>query len=239
MKFFKLILLASLALGFNFSFAQKESKGKFEVEVKQVKQLGFLLSTTQDKKGKKPLIVFLHGSGEKGTDTEKLKVHGPLKYIKNNPLDAYILAPQCPENDYWDAEALYRLILKIQKENPDIDTNRIYLTGLSMGGWGAWNLAIAHPEMFAALVPICGFVDRVPMIENCKIAAIPTRIFHGLLDDVVSVDYAIAIYKKLKNCPDAKVALTIFDDANHDSWTRVYDHPEIYQWMMGQTKNTQ
>jgi predicted peptidase len=67
-------------------------------------------------------------------------------------LDAYVLAPQCPENEYWDSEVLYQLILKI-KENA-IDSNRIYLTGLSMGGWGAWNLAFAHPEMFAALVPI-------------------------------------------------------------------------------------
>ncbi len=239
MGYAKQILYTALLLQLNFSFAQKESKGKFEAEIKQFRQMGFLLSTPESKQGKKPLIVFLHGSGEKGTDTEKLKVHGPLKYIKNNALDAYILAPQCPENDYWDAEALYRLILKIQKENPNIDASRIYLTGLSMGGWGAWNLAIAHPEMFAALVPICGFVDRVPMIENCKIAAIPTHIFHGLLDDVVSVDYAIAIYKKLKACPEAKVELTIFDDANHDSWTRVYDHPGIYQWMMDQTKNTQ
>jgi predicted peptidase len=68
-------------------------------------------------------------------------------------LDAYVLAPQCPENEYWDSEVLYQLILKI-KENA-IDSNRIYLTGLSMGGWGAWNFA--HPEMFAALVPIAGF----------------------------------------------------------------------------------
>lgn len=64
-----------------------------------------------------------------------------------------------------------------------------------MGAWGAWNLAFAHPEMFAALVPIAGFVDRVPMMENCKIKDIPTRIFHGLVDDVVDVNYSIAIYK--------------------------------------------
>ena len=144
------------------------------------------------------------------------------------------MAPQCPENEYWDSEVLYQLILKIQKENA-IDSNRIYLTGLSMGGWGAWNLAFAHPEMFAALVPIAGFVDRVPMIENCKIATIPIRIFHGLVDDVVDVNYSIAIYKKLKPCNSA-IELTIFDDAGHDSWTRVYDNKEIYEWMFQQIK---
>jgi predicted peptidase len=126
------------------------------------------------------------------------------------------------------------LILKIQKENT-IDSSRIYLTGLSMGGWGAWNLAFAHPEMFAALVPIAGFVDRVPMIENCKIATIPIKIFHGLVDDVVDVNYSIAIYKKLKPC-NSNISLTIFDDAGHDSWTRVYDNKEIYDWMFQQIK---
>lgn len=184
---------------------------------------------------KKPLIVFLHGSGERGTDVQKVTVHGPLKYIKNSELDAFVLAPQCPENLYWDSESLYQLIQKILLDNPNIDPNRIYLTGLSMGAWGAWNLAFAHPELFAALVPIAGFVDRVPMIENCKIKHIPTQIFHGLLDDVVAVDYAIAIYKKLKPC-STNLELTIFDNANHDSWTRVYDDKKIYEWMFQQLK---
>jgi len=218
-----------------FASAQSDVKGTMKTEIIQVKELGYALHIPKNTKKEKPLIVFLHGSGEKGSDIEKVKVHGPFKYIKTHKLDAYILAPQCPENDYWDEEVLYRLIQKIQNEN-NIDANRIYLTGLSMGGWGAWNLAFAKPDLFAALVPICGFVDRVPMIENCKIKNIPIRIFHGLLDDVVDVSYATTIYKKLKTCnPDVK--LTIFDDANHDSWTRVYDNPEIYDWMLKQIKS--
>lgn len=182
-----------------------------------------------------PLIIFLHGSGERGTDVEKVKVHGPLKYVNNNTLDAFILAPQCPENTYWESESLFQLIQKICKENPNIDPQRIYLTGLSMGAWGVWNLAFAHPEMFAAIVPIAGFVDRVPMVENCKIKHIPTHIYHGLLDDVVDVNYAVEIYKKLKTC-SLNIALTIFDDANHDSWSRVYDNAKTYEWMFQQIK---
>lgn len=216
------------------SFSQKEVNGKMETKIVEKYELGYALHIPANTNEKKPLIVFLHGSGEKGTDIEKVKVHGPFKYLKTHELDAYILAPQCPENEYWNEEVLYRLILKIQKEN-NIDANRIYLTGLSMGGWGAWNLAFAHPETFAALVPIAGFVDRVPMIEDCKIKNIPTRIFHGLLDDVVNVDYAITIYKKLKTC-NANVQLTIFDDAGHDSWSKVYDNQEIYDWMFKQIK---
>ena len=217
-----------------FSFSQSEVNGKMKTEIVEKHELGYVLHMPANTKEKKPLIIFLHGSGEKGTDIEKVKVHGPFKYLKSHALDAYILAPQCPENEYWNEEVLYRLILKIQKEN-NIDPSRIYLTGLSMGGWGAWNLAFAHPETFAALVPIAGFVDRVPMIEDCKIKNIPIRIFHGLLDDVVNVDYAITIYKKLKTC-NANVELTIFDDAGHDSWSKVYDNQEIYDWMFKQTK---
>jgi len=215
-------------------FAQKDIVGKEKIEVLQKQELAYTLHIPLDTKEKKPLIIFLHGSGEKGTDIEKVKIHGPFKYLKSHELDSYILAPQCPENEYWNAEILYRLILKIQKEN-NIDSRRIYLTGLSMGAWGAWNLVFAHPEIFAAFVPIAGFVDRVPMIENCKIKAIPIRIFHGLLDDEVSVDYSIRIYKKLKNC-NADVQLTIFDDAGHDSWSKVYDNAEIYEWMFKQIK---
>ena len=216
------------------SFAQKAEGGSFTTSLTVNKTLNYILHVPQKTKEKKPLIVFLHGSGEKGNDLEKVKVHGPLKYLKDHTIDAYVLAPQCPENEYWDAEVLYRLILKIQKEN-NIDEKRIYLTGLSMGGWGAWNLAFAHPDMFAALVPIAGFVDRVPMIENCKIKDIPTRIFHGLLDDVVDVSYSTIIYKKLKPC-STDIQLTIFDDANHDSWSRVYDNKDIYDWMLQQKK---
>jgi predicted peptidase len=228
-------LILGLTLLFSlFSNAQKDVVANIKTEIVTTHELNYALHLPVNTKEKKPLIIFLHGSGEKGTDIELVKMHGPFKYLKSNELDAFVLAPQCPDNEYWDSEVLYQLILKIQKEN-NIDANRIYLTGLSMGGWGAWNLAFAHPEMFAALVPIAGFVDRVPMIENCKIASIPIRIFHGLVDDVVDVNYSIAIYKKLKPC-NSNIELTIFDDAGHDSWTRVYDNKEIYDWMFQQTK---
>lgn len=219
---------------FPFEILAQESEGSFSTEIKKQFSYGYILQKPENLKEKKPLLIFLHGSGEKGTNLEKVKLHGPLKYIQNNTIDAFILAPQCPENEYWESESLHLLIQKIIKEN-NIDNNRIYLTGLSMGAWGAWNLAFAHPETFAALVPICGFVDRVPMIENCKIANIPTRIFHGLMDNVVDANYSISIYKKLKPC-SKDIELTLFDDANHDSWTRVYNNSAIYEWMFQQIK---
>ena len=213
---------------------QIETSGTIKAELVSKFELNYLLQKPNNNKDLKPLIIFLHGSGEKGTDLEKLKIHGPLKYAKTHELDAYILAPQCPENKYWESEELYLLIQKVLAENK-IDKSRIYLTGLSMGAWGSWNLAFAHPELFAALVPIAGFVDRVPMVENCKISTIPIRIFHGLQDDIVNANYSIAIFNKLRGC-NKDIKLQLFDDANHDSWTRVYDNPAIYEWMLMQKK---
>ncbi|MCC9074207.1 prolyl oligopeptidase family serine peptidase [Flavobacterium sp. F-65] len=228
--------LAVTALLFSIiSFAQTIVNGNMKTEIIQKHELGYALHIPASIKEKKPLLIFLHGSGEKGTDIEKVKIHGPFKYLKDHKLDAYVLAPQCPENEEWDAEVLYRLILKIQKEN-NIDSDRIYVTGLSLGGWGTWNLAFAHPDMFAAIVPISGFVDLIQLEQTCKIAKIPTRIFHGLMDDVVNIDYAITIYKELKKC-NSNVELTIFDDAGHDSWSRVYDNQQIYDWMFKQVRN--
>lgn len=227
----RIILFFFIATNLNFSQNKAE---QFSVEIKTKYSYQYFLNKPEGN-SLKPLIIFLHGSGERGTNIEMVKVHGPLKYNATTTLDAYILAPQCPENGYWESESLYALIQNVIKSNKNIDTSRIYLTGLSMGAWGAWNLAFAHPDMFAALVPIAGFVDRVPMIENCKIASIPTRIFHGLLDDVVDVNYSIEIYKKLQKC-NKDIELIVFDDANHDSWTRVYDNHVIYDWMFQQKK---
>ena len=227
----KLLLFLFSAMG----FAQSETNGKLKTVVVANYELGYALHKPANIKEKKPLIVFISGDGEKGTDIEKVKIHGPLKYLKTHQLDAYVLAPQCKEGEKWSIESIYELILKIQKENK-IDPDRIYVTGLSSGGWAAWNLALSYPDMFAAIVPISGFVDLIELESACKIANIPTRIYHGLLDDVVKVDYAIAIYKELKKCNAKDVQLTIFDDAGHDSWTRVYDNPEIYDWMLKQIK---
>ncbi|OXB07299.1 phospholipase [Flavobacterium plurextorum] len=216
-------------------FAQSETTGKIKTVVVTNYELGYVLHKPLNIKEKKPLIVFISGDGEKGTDLEKVKINGPLKYLKTHQLDAYVLASQCKEDENWDIESIYQLILKIQKENK-IDSERIYVTGLSSGGWASWNLAFAHADLFAANVPVAGFVDLIQLEKACEIANIPTRIYHGLLDDVVNVNYAITIYKELKKCNAKDVQLTIFDNAGHDSWTRVYDNPEIYDWMFKQKK---
>lgn len=216
------------------SFAQKDIVSKVKIEVVQKQELGYALHIPLNTKEKKPLLIFLHGSGENGSDVEKVKIHGPFKYLKSHDLDFFVLAPQCPEGQQWNPDILYELILKVQKEN-NIDANRIYLTGLSSGGWGTYSLALKHPEMFAAVMPVSGFVDIIQLEDICKMAGIPTRIFHGLLDDVVPVDNDITIYKELKKC-NKDIELTLFNDAGHDCWTQVYGNPETYAWMLKQIK---
>ncbi len=228
-------ILFLFLFAFHIAFSQSEVSGMIQADIIQKKELGYALHLPSNLKEKKPLIVFLHGDGEKETDIEKVKIHGPFDYLKTHKLDAYVLAPQCRENEKWSSEILYRLIQKIQKEY-NIDNNKIYLTGLSSGGWATWNLALEHPDLFAALVPIASFVDLIELEEICKLKSIPIKIFHGLLDDVVTVDYPMNVYKALKKC-DANIKMTIFDDANHNSWTRVYDNQEIYDWMFQQVKN--
>lgn len=225
------ILLMALA---NTATAQSK-KGQFETILKEQINYGYWLNTPKKEASNKPLIIFLHGSGEKGNDVQLLKNHGPLAYPQLDQIDAYILAPQCPTDKYWEPHGLMQLIEKVIVEK-NIDRSRVYLTGLSMGAWGAWNLAYSYPNTFAALIPIAGFVDRIALVENCKIAHIPTRIYHGVLDDVVDPNYSIEIYKKLKICAK-DLKLTLFDDANHDSWTKVYNDPKTYQWLLTQKIN--
>ena len=215
-------------------FFAQEIKSEFK-DIKSNTVYNFILKKPFDTSQTRPLILFLHGSGERGDDISKVKTHGPLKYLKDHKLDCYVLAPQCPVDKYWETEILFRMIKEIVSKY-NIDNKRIHLTGLSMGAWGAWNLAIDHPELFASLVLFAGFVDRIPMIEACKLKEIPIRIFHGQLDDVVDVFYSKEIYKRLKKCSQ-NIEITIFDDANHDSWTRVYENDEIYKWILMHSKN--
>ena len=136
------------------SFSQI-SEHSFDEKVEMPVKLDYVLYTPDEYKDSKenfPLIVFLHGAGERGTDLSKVATHGPLQYIKDgNELNAVVLAPQCPEGVYWQPHEVAALVKKVIKENR-IDENRVYLTGLSMGGYGVWATGGEYPELFAAMV---------------------------------------------------------------------------------------
>ncbi len=216
-----------------FTFSQ-ETKGVFSKEVKTRLEMNYVLQLPTNQKEKFPLLVFLHGSGERGTDLELVKSHSPFTYqqLINAPLA--ILAPQCPENVWWDTAAVYQLVVHIS-EKYKVDKTRIYLTGLSMGGWGTWKLSQEHPEMFAAIAPVCGPVDRLMIINADKLKDMPIRIYHGALDDIVPPIQSIEIFQKLKETNN-NVELFIFSNDNHNSWDSTYSDPKFYEWLLAQHK---
>ncbi len=200
-------------------------------------QTGYLLSLPEgyqsDTAKKWPLLFFLHGSGESGTDIEKVKVNGPPKLVaagKHFPF--IIVSPQAQDaGTGWVPEDLHRLLDYI-KQTYRVDDSRIYLTGLSMGGFGTWAFAMKHPEEFAAIIPICGGGDSA---EAWKLRHIPIWCFHGALDNVVPVARDEQMVEAAKRF-NPSVRFTVYPDANHNSWERTYNNDSVYAWLLGQTR---
>ncbi len=181
---------------------------------------------------KVPLLLFLHGAGERGKDLEKVKVHGPPRLIEEGRRFPFIVvAPQCRESRNWDPDVLTALLDRIAEEHP-VDLDRVYVTGLSMGGQGTWALAAAAPERFAAAAPICAPLLWLPS-ELLK--AIPIWCFHGAMDSVVPVDDSITMVRRLRRA-GCDVRFTVYPDADHDSWSATYANPEFYDWLLAQKR---
>ncbi len=177
-----------------------------------------------------PLIVFLHGSGERGSDLNKVKAHGPPKLVEQGKdMPFIIVSPQCPRGKWWPSrvETIMALIDEIA-EKYDVDQSRIYLTGLSMGGYGTWSVACAHPERFAAIVPICGG-GMTFIVHNLK--DMPVWAFHGAKDPAVPLKESQRMVNAV-NVSGGEAKLTVYPNAGHDSWTRTYDDPELYKWLL-------
>jgi len=180
--------------------------------------------------GKSPLIIFLHGAGERGDDIDLVKVHGPPKIVEaNKDFPFYVLSPQCASDSWWEAEQLVMLMDEVISMN-DIDETRIYLTGLSMGGYATWDLAQLRPDRFAAIAPICGG-SRMNAFRATLIKNVATWAFHGAMDTVVPLEASTRIVKALKNV-GGDVKFTIYPMAGHDSWTETYANPKLYEWFL-------
>jgi len=211
---------------------------KICVEIKRTIELNYLENLPKDYDGKKkyPLVIFLHGAGERGSDVKKVKVHGIPKLIekKSEVLQKYefiAVSPQCPEGYNWNFldEALETLI-KDCIEKLGVDTSRIYLTGLSMGGFGSWNLACRNPRAFAAVAPICGGLRGDGSEDLSVIAHLPLWVFHGAKDTVVPLSSSADPVAKLNEL-GANVRFTVYPELEHDSWTETYDNPNFYKWL--------
>jgi predicted peptidase len=187
-----------------------------------------------------PLILFLHGSGERGDNPEMLVVHGPPKLLTSTlDFPAIVLSPQAPEDTVWWGAKLDEVsaLLDHVEANYAVDAKRIYLTGLSMGGFGAWAMAVRQPHRFAAVVPVAGGWDSerdiVPR-NICDIKDVPIWVFHGAQDDIVLPKKAQLMVNALKKC-GVDVRFTLYPDAKHrESFERAYDDPELYAWMFEQ-----
>jgi predicted peptidase len=175
-----------------------------------------------------PLLLFLHGAGERGKEIDSVKKHGPPKLIEEGRTYPFIVvSPQCPPDEYWSPIVLRALLDEIISRYR-VDRTRVYLTGLSMGGNGTWKLATAYPEMFAAIAPICGWGDTTTV---ARLKNIPAWVFHGAKDKVVTVDKSEAMVRALKEC-GGDVRLTVYPEAGHDSWSETYANPELYEWLL-------
>lgn len=182
-----------------------------------------------------PTILFLHGFGESGDNLEVIKTQGLPAYIADRPDFPFIvIAPQCPWQTWWPelADSLDQLLSECQANYP-IDPDRLYLTGLSMGGHGTWYLGAHWPNRFAALAPICGaghwfhgFPQRVEVLKD-----VPVWAFHGAKDDIVPPESSQVLVQMLERC-GGRVKFTLYPDANHDSWTETYHNPELYDWFL-------
>lgn len=188
-----------------------------------------------------PLILFLHGIGERGQNLELVKKHGPPKIVESKPDFPFIVvSPQCPDGQWWSNEVLIALLDEIE-EKYAVDRRRVYLTGLSMGGFGSWSLALAYPERFAAVAPICGggnpFPPRGHGPERTQaLKELPFWVFHGARDEAVKLEESTRMVEGMRRY-GCMVEFTIYPEANHDSWTETYNNPELYEWFLKQQRH--
>ena len=213
--------------------AEEQSSETFAKEIKETIKLNFLLHLPENyeanKEEKYPLMVFLHGAGERGDDLSKVKIHGPPKLAKKGKDFPFILvSPQCPKNEWWTEQPVLELIDDLEKKYR-VDSDRIYLTGLSMGGYGTWYFCTQAPDRFAAVAPICG--GGVPY-KMRWIKSLPVWAFHGAKDTGVPLDESARLIEALKKQGNKTAKLTVYPEAGHDSWTATYDNPELYTWLL-------
>ena len=178
-----------------------------------------------------PLLLFLHGSGERGNDLELVKKHGPPKLVEQEAHQKawpfITVSPQCPKEVRWNAAALAKLVEHVANTHR-VDRRRIYVTGLSMGGSGTWSLLAENPGLFAAAMPLCGKGD--PAVAE-KIAKTPVWIFVGRKDKAETVENCGQMEQALR-AAGGSAQITYYDDLEHDCWTETYNNPAVWQWLL-------
>jgi predicted peptidase len=220
-------------------YSSKVTVGTQSVEVRYLLYLPDTYG--EDRRFKWPLIMFLHGYGERGNNLELLKNH-PLPQTLELQTDFpfIVVSPQLPGNiSPWDSqiETLSALLERIESSY-SVDRKRLYLTGLSMGGAGTWEFALRYPNRFAAIVPVAGFYkyqSRELPRNMCDLRNLPIWVFHGAMDTSVPLYQAEILVEALKACGSG-VRFTVYEDADHEvTWRRAYADPALIEWLAAQT----
>ncbi|MGB3774212.1 MAG: prolyl oligopeptidase family serine peptidase [Leeuwenhoekiella sp.] len=252
----KILLTIGLLAIVSFCFGQDESFFKEEVYIADSDSLKYRILYPENFSEEKsyPLMLFLHGAGERGDDNEKQLVHGSklfLDSLNRKKFPVIAVFPQCPQDDYWSnadvdrsaggvklkfknggepTKALSQVMLLLDslKNQSFIDKNRVYLGGLSMGGMGTFELLYRMPNTFAAAIAICGGAD--PATASAYAKTTPLWIFHGSLDDIVNPQYSIEMAAALLEA-GASPKMNLYDNANHNSWDYAFAEPELLPWI--------
>ncbi|MEL7472677.1 MAG: prolyl oligopeptidase family serine peptidase [Planctomycetota bacterium] len=189
-----------------------------------------------------PLLLFLHGAGERGDDLDRVKAWGPPRLAEEDQgwraaFPAIVVSPQCPEGQVWNTDTLLALLDHLEATHR-VDPTRIYVTGLSMGGYGTWALADAAPGRFAAIAPVCGGYTYANIAARRRLGDMPVWAFHGDADDIIPVSEttdAIQALREQGADPD-RVRMTIYEGVGHDAWRPAYAEDELWTWMLSQRR---
>ena len=207
---------------------------EFKDEDDKKQELAYWLYLPKSYKGenKLPLVMFLHGSGERGDNLDAVKKWGPPKHVaEGKAMDFILVSPQCPSGQRWDADVLAGLVRQLQQKW-SVDQDRTYITGLSMGGYGTWNLLAKHADLFAAAIPVCGGGNPEQAKEMVNV---PIWVFHGAIDDVVPLRRSEQMVEAVK-AAGGDVKLTIYAELGHNSWSKAYGDPKTYEWLLQQKR---
>jgi len=213
----------------------------FRKQITRTAALEYLLflpeGYTKSEPKKWPLLLFLHGAGERGTNLDLVTVHGPPKIVKTKKDFPFVLiSPQCPPERSWRDDELLALLDSVIPQH-NIDTNRIYLTGLSMGGYGSWSLGSKYPERFAAIAPICCGGETLPLLlpiraKKQALSSLGVWAFHGAKDSGVPLMESQRMTNAFTHAGCKDLKLTVYPEAGHDAWTQAYNDPELWNWFL-------
>ena len=227
------LLTVSCGGGPQWSLAEGQHTQKFSGEYRSPVSGQFLLylpkGFSEHPTVKYPLLIFLHGSGESGVDINKVKVNGPPKFLDSRPDFPFIVvSPQAPDPDVGFDLAAMNVLLDQLLQNLPIDKDRIYLTGLSLGGIAAYQWAGERPGTFAAVAPISAAGNTY---DACKLKHVPIWAFHGGKDDNVKTADGQAMVDAIKAC-GGDIKLTIYPELGHSAWEPAYVDPALYEWLL-------